>query len=241
MGDISIREYIRWLPDPPSEPTSTIVLTSPERRFVDIRILREPEPSPDGILPPSSLDWAIAGTSTSTSSSTPGSSSPSHSTWTHWIDSRHPLNPESFSDAGDMYPQPDGTVLERGSMVNPSTSILTKYEELWRDEPVVPDHLNSEGKPVCVVLELGRGEGEGGKKRGMVVRLGQYCQALVRDGDSVLVERMRWDGETGMWVRLVRIGEGEMPVEWAAYFGGEATVGDEVKVGGDVWTVVERC
>jgi hypothetical protein len=49
MGDISIREYIRWLPGPPSEPTSTIVLTSPERRFVDLRILREPEPSADGL------------------------------------------------------------------------------------------------------------------------------------------------------------------------------------------------
>jgi hypothetical protein len=138
-----------------------------------------------------------------------------------------------------MYPQPDGTVLERGSMINPSTSLVTEYEELWRDEPVSPPHLGQEGKPICVVLELGR-DGSDEKKRGMVVRVGQYCQALVRDGERVLVERMGWDGETGMWVRMVRIGEGEVPVEWAAYFGGEATVGDEVKVGGDVWTVVER-
>lgn len=39
MG-ISIREFIRWLPQEASEPTSTIVLTSPERRFVDIRVVR---------------------------------------------------------------------------------------------------------------------------------------------------------------------------------------------------------
>lgn len=39
---ISIREGIRWLPDPVTEPTRTVVLTSPENRFVDIRILRLP-------------------------------------------------------------------------------------------------------------------------------------------------------------------------------------------------------
>jgi hypothetical protein len=40
MCDISIRESIRWLPDEASEPTSTIVLTTPNRRFVDLRILK---------------------------------------------------------------------------------------------------------------------------------------------------------------------------------------------------------
>lgn len=38
MAGISIREFIRWLPAEASEPTSTMVLTSPGRRFVDIRI-----------------------------------------------------------------------------------------------------------------------------------------------------------------------------------------------------------
>lgn len=40
MGSISFREHIRWIPDEASEPTSTIVLTSPQRRFVDLRILK---------------------------------------------------------------------------------------------------------------------------------------------------------------------------------------------------------
>jgi hypothetical protein len=56
MGSISIREHIRWFPDAASEPTSTIVLTSPERRFVDIRILQdfgdvEERPSQEGTRP----------------------------------------------------------------------------------------------------------------------------------------------------------------------------------------------
>jgi hypothetical protein len=39
MAGVSIRKSIRWLPEDASEPTSTIVLSSAERRFVDIRIL----------------------------------------------------------------------------------------------------------------------------------------------------------------------------------------------------------
>lgn len=39
MGSVSFREFIRWVPDEASEPTSTLVVTSPERRFVDLRIL----------------------------------------------------------------------------------------------------------------------------------------------------------------------------------------------------------
>lgn len=40
MGTISIRKFIRWLPDEPSEPTTTFVITSPRlKRFVDLRIL----------------------------------------------------------------------------------------------------------------------------------------------------------------------------------------------------------
>ena len=40
MGTISIRKFIRWIPDEPSEPTTTFVITSPRlKRFVDLRIL----------------------------------------------------------------------------------------------------------------------------------------------------------------------------------------------------------
>ena len=39
-GHISVRESIRWLPDEASEPTSTIVLTSPGRLFVDLRFYK---------------------------------------------------------------------------------------------------------------------------------------------------------------------------------------------------------
>ena len=38
--NITVREYVRWLPERESEPTSTLVLTSGENRFVDVRILK---------------------------------------------------------------------------------------------------------------------------------------------------------------------------------------------------------
>jgi len=38
--NISIREYIRELPENATEPTITIVLTSAESRFVDVRIYK---------------------------------------------------------------------------------------------------------------------------------------------------------------------------------------------------------
>ncbi|KAK0645732.1 hypothetical protein B0T16DRAFT_328245 [Cercophora newfieldiana] len=243
MTDISIRKHIRWLPDEASEPTSTIVLTSPERRFVDLRILLDQKPSPDGTLPLSALEWAIAGTSSSKIIQHSEDGDISHSQWKHWIDSRTP-NTDNVADEGDMYPQPDGSTLEKGHMVNPATGLDTEYEEVWVSEEIQAVPAFTSGGEladvrVCVVLEMRRDE-EG--RRGMVVRLGQYCQGFARTGGGegdVAVERWRWEGEEG-WVRGVRIGEGEMPCDFAMHLAAEAVKGDVVSVGGDVWMVVER-
>jgi len=43
--NISIREYIRELPENATEPTITIVLTSAESRFVDVRIYKATDDS----------------------------------------------------------------------------------------------------------------------------------------------------------------------------------------------------
>lgn len=185
-----------------------------------------------GTLPLSSLDWAIAGTSTS---SPPLPSGSSHCVWSHWISSRT-ADVDGVADEGDNHPQPDGSVLETGRMVNPATGEVGEYEEVWVSEEIAT--VGEEGGPVCVVMKM---EGDGGRKRGMLVRLGGYCQAVVRVGEEVVVERWVWEGEG--WNRTVRVGEGkvEVPAEVATYLGHLATVEDEVKVGtGEVWTVVER-
>ena len=48
--DISTRISLRWLPDPPSEPTDTLVFNVGDY-FVDLRVLKAD----------SSIDWAMAG------------------------------------------------------------------------------------------------------------------------------------------------------------------------------------
>lgn len=300
MGSISIRRFIRWPPAFPQEPTSTIVLTSPGRRFVDLRIL-DPTPAeaaaeewqqqqrdlaennPDGDsgaknppprpppLPVTRLDWAIAGTSSSWtrtngegegegeqsgSSSGGGGREVRCSRWTHWIDSRVPAGTDPITaaaDEADMYPQPDGTTLEKGRMVNPATGVEAEYEELWADEepgsiPGASDGYDPDGgrpRRGCVVLEL---EDERRSARGLIAVLGRYCQGLVRVGDAIGAQRWRHvDGEDGDegggggWRAEIVVGSLDLPCEQAVLQASSSVmeVGQALRHGEDVWRVVE--
>ncbi|KAH6634746.1 hypothetical protein B0J18DRAFT_486921 [Chaetomium sp. MPI-SDFR-AT-0129] len=281
--DISIRESIRWFPDEASEPTSTIVLTTPARRFVDLRILKETEARgadtgdagvvSDPNLPLTRLDWAIAGTSSvDPPHTTDNSTNPTqHGRWAHWIDSRL-AECDGVVDEGDMVTDPTNPALtiETGRMVNPATGLVTEYEEIWRSEGIldVPaaggggafelggelrgelggvsdlgsvlgsapatntGNTNPNGQQVtCIALLMDSSphHPNGPIKRGLVVRLGQYCQAFARDGDALAVERVVWNPETQRWVTTVRMGDPglEMPTEVATYLAHATAVGDE--------------
>ncbi|KAI1153043.1 hypothetical protein F4825DRAFT_282474 [Nemania diffusa] len=230
---ISIRDSIRWLPDAASEPTSTVVLTSPGHRFVDIRILKDTDE------PAAALDWAFAGLSSSEIRN-----GVRHSTWRHVVDSRTRVS-EIAVDEGDMFPQDDGRTLETGRMVNPATGKLTDYEEIWSDpepEDGIPEaDQNSAGLTGqlrgrrCVVLELRDDERE---QRGMTVCLGRYYQGVVRIGERFAAERWLW--EDGKWQRKYRVGDLWIPgpehVDSATL-----SLGDEVGSADtfQVWSVVE--
>ncbi|KAF5630523.1 hypothetical protein F52700_7203 [Fusarium sp. NRRL 52700] len=223
--------FIRWLPDEASEPTSTIVVTSPRlKRFVDLRILL-PDNDPswtgqDEPLPLSRLDWAIAGTTVSTKIPDPEGNLTSHSTFHQWISSR-----TLDSDAGFMYPQPNDLTLEKGSMVNPDTGIDTAYEELWHD--ATPTAVPGEPAVRALVLQT---EDEKNGVRGSVVRLGRYAQGLIRVGEYISLER--WEWKEG-WKRTIRMGDAELPIE--KILGEEALKeGDTVDAGGREWKVIEE-
>ncbi|CAM1509499.1 Fc.00g032380.m01.CDS01 [Cosmosporella sp. VM-42] len=228
MGSISLREFIRWHPDEASEPTSTIVVTSPQRRFVDLRILRPegvqgPWPTQLEKLPTEQLEWGIAGTS----SSWKRDDGVTRSQWQHWIDSRT-HQPENATDEGDMFPQADGTTLEKGSMVNPATGKETAYEELWRDVDPTPT-TSSEARTIVLQVEIE-------ELRGSVVRLGQYCQGILKEGDKITAERWEWNE---VWKQTVRMGEDTLPCRDVLDDERELKLGDIVAVGGRGWRVVE--
>ncbi|KAH6629669.1 hypothetical protein C7974DRAFT_190803 [Boeremia exigua] len=232
MAGVSIRKSIRWLPDPASEPTSTIVLSSAERRFVDIRILK---PENGGLqdqkehLNLKQLDWAIAGTSSSVETA-PGVKL---STFHHWIDSRT-VDVEAATDAGYMSPMdPDGEdelVLEKGNMVNPETGSPTDYEEIWIEKELSP--VPGDEASQIVVLDFD----QGAHRRGRIVRVGTRCQGLLRSEDEIAAERWEWTAEKG-WSRSHLIGrDGALPC--AKFL--DSPVGDTITHDGITWNVVER-
>ncbi|RYP74724.1 hypothetical protein DL769_003983 [Monosporascus sp. CRB-8-3] len=266
MASISIREHIQWLPGPPEENTSTVVLTSPGRRFVDIRILLRPGGArvhvsgPGGgasaetatatdkvyrspsttTLSPSDVDWAFAGYSRSSEPREDGSR---HAAWLHVVDSRTPDHPERVVvDEADVYPYGDGDddgrsrALERGRMPHPDTGVVTDYEELWVDVEPQAAAPSPAEKARCVVLELGGDDGAAGT-RGMVVCLGRRCQGVVRAGAEFALEQWVWE-EQGGWRRENRVGELRLPCA-EAFEGKGLEIGGKLERDGLAWTVVE--
>lgn len=231
-------------------------MTSPKRRFVDIRIKNaasDDEPTlPNEGGPMHRLDWAFAGTSRTVLRPAPENTSATlsedkpmipHCTWKHWIDSHAaPFRDEEIVDEGDMYPCEDGErTLEKGNMVNPATGKKQDYVECWVDEDVhgaetgvlMLDEKDAAGKSVA---------------KGMVVRIGGWCQGIVKvvekreqDGKTmeeaeISLERWKQD-EEGAWQRVVKLGRFWLPcaVTWEK----PLKVGGEVNYRGFDWKVVE--
>lgn len=177
-------------------------------------------------MPLERLDWAIAGTVASAPITSPSGETIRRATFSHWISSRA-VDPSGVSDDGDMYPQPDGTTLEKGAMLNPDTGRITDYDELW-------DDVEPEKGEVAAVLMV-----DIGAVKGMVVWIGSFCQALVRDEGGVTLERWEKDAE-GSWARTVRVGGArELPCESIVTGKVKLEKDGAVACQGDMWKVVE--
>ncbi|KAI9881296.1 MAG: hypothetical protein M1830_005582 [Pleopsidium flavum] len=208
---ISERRYVRVIPGAAEEPTSTLVLTSHTSHYVDIRIFKSqndegPELPNDG-GPMERLEWGFAGTShTEQPVPEPAKVKPSRSVWQHWVDSK---SDDPKPDEGDMWPQPNGDTLEKGSTRDPETGAVTEYEELWADVPV--EKTGNDGGLVSIVLQL---HDDARSSRGMVVRVGRWCQGLLKIGNEVTVERWRWVSRDSILLKQgpTKTGENETPV-----------------------------
>ena len=279
---LSIREWIQWHPSQEAEtepskasattssdsararskePTSTLVLTTAKRTFIDIRIFlaaldnNTSYANPDSAgttavaslqtlgphpLPQSAVDWAMVGTSFS---AIHAEGQPWHARWEHWIDSRSPLgSTPAAADEGFMFPQDGRRTLEKGSMVNPESGRLEDYEEMWFDPDVqvIPGKGES-AKRWCVVLRLDQGDW-----KGAVVRVGQFVQGMIMGPNELCLERWEFDldgeveGRRADWRRSLRVGDRYLPcaVTWSDVENLE--VGHEVKHSEVVWKVEEK-
>ncbi|KAG9232783.1 hypothetical protein BJ875DRAFT_505772 [Amylocarpus encephaloides] len=224
--------------------SNTLVLTSAGKSFVDTRIYL-PKSSTDPslpckeVLPISRLEWGFAGTAQSTpaihNTSTGTLEKPSHTEWTHWVDSK---TMDEVKDEGDMFPKEDGSneVLERGAMVNPATGQVEDYQEFWVD--IEPTKLEGEEERRSWVLKTVTEDDEGRVVRGMIVRIGEYIEGVLRVGEDVGVRRWQWKGSN--WEETLRIGRLEEPFD-GKEMGTLVEVGHEVNgKDGIVWKYVEE-
>ncbi|KAF7589576.1 hypothetical protein BBP40_004155 [Aspergillus hancockii] len=204
---LSTRISLRWLPEPASETTDTIVM-SVKGWYVDLRVDKKT----------GDIDWAIAG------QRVVDSSEPRRVQFTHEIDSHNSFD---AVDCGTFTTLPNGDDLETGSMPRPDLpgAPMTEYEEVWR-ELKFREGPTGLGKGVSWVLESKHdveiGEGKevevtrtflariwGSylvvRQRQVHARLPGSRAVLVKDGKDVSARREEWDSRTG-WVVVYALG-----------------------------------
>ena len=238
------------LPGEPIENTSTIVLTSKDSHFVDVRILLEPYKLEKGMASNTEacLQWAFAGKSrmTAEKKNEKGDTIFWHNVWDHWIDSKS-NKPEI--DEGEMTVQKDGTVLEEGVNVNAATGAVEHYEELWDDLPV--EAIGKKQNRSSIVVKA---DHPNENMKGLVIKVGGWCQGIAKHGDELTVQRWRRQpqNESGHgdestmtrndWVRVFNLGTGVLPcMEICSNTTGKLGYNSVMKDKCDVeWRVIEE-
>ena len=232
------------------------MLTSKDAYFVDLRISLESyqQEKDKSIISKDCLQWAFAGKSRTARAkkNDKGDTVFWHGIWDHWIDSRTD-DPEG--DEGDMTVQEDGTVLEEGANTNTITGTTERYEELWEDLRV--DQIGQKGNKSSIVL---RADDPVKNIRGLLVKVGGWCQGIVKDDGNLTVERwrrqlkadsegdcsaMELDESTRTpndWVRLFKIGSGIIPTDAViSETKGRLGLHAQLKTRDDtVWNVIEE-
>jgi hypothetical protein len=153
---------------------------------------------------------------------------------------------EPAEDAGTMVKLPNGDWLEEGEMLDFDDGKVKKYEEIWRDLHIQPT--------VAVVLDLNTATAAG-----RVVRVGGYCQGIIKVRGAVTCERWAWNGR--VWEMAYRNGGERLPCEIACTgdyeeiqvtecdvgvepMGSVVTdnlrLGEKVECGGHEWVVTEE-
>ncbi|KAL9109944.1 MAG: hypothetical protein Q9227_005467 [Pyrenula ochraceoflavens] len=240
------RKCIAWEFKEPEEKTSTLAVTSPGGYFVDIRFDLAPQVGELQSYPAHRklTYWAFAGIV----ESTPVDKIPytSHAKWTHTIDTAlETLSDQDFnknhSDEGDLFLLHNSNLIEVGSMDNPELGREAAYKEHWQ-----PQDLRLGPQEAVVVkaenLEI--------LVKGLIIRIGGYCQGLVHDGVNGKIHAERWilNSANGEWHRQDQFETDEskgdadkeasklLPCKWACE---KRVLGDKAEIDHLIWEVIE--
>lgn len=230
---LSTRVSIQWGSENPSENTDTLVFTTKKEHFVDVRILKSEYPHIQEGLEPREFeeifDWIIIGDEEPIAG-------------TNKIQFNHTVNLQEIlrslksglpllecknaPDVGD-FSAIEGSEdrKETGSMVNPSTGLVTLYVELWRS-------LNPNKTTFAEEVREGRDKNGGkdtsddelinftfdlndGPRYGRIIALGNWVQGVIYDSSEkthpLSVVRAFYNCEAKEWVTLIKYGVHEFP------------------------------
>ncbi|QIW95198.1 hypothetical protein AMS68_000716 [Peltaster fructicola] len=263
-ASISRRAFIQWMPDKAAEPTSTVVLTSPQNRFVDIRLLRtgpnsqghgneRPSSQLDGAIQLKHVDWAFAGTSAST--------------W-HEVNKTQQM---SHDEIEQYRPFACTAIAEQSQETIAGKVQHTIWTHTIDSRFLDADRVQDEGDMIpmpSLGLTLERGNMcnpatgqatdyvEGwiddavestdyavlelsGEARGLFIKLGSWMQGVARAGDNFALQR--WHQTDGAWSLQATLGNIDFPSNAAS--SSRLRVGDNVTAGNGnehwTWTVIE--
>lgn len=129
----------------------------------------------------------------------------------HTVDSRSDCPTE---DAGSFEQLANGDWLEKGKMLDFDDGKVKEYEEVWRDPIVFPR--------ISTVLMLEEEKGKAFQTnsatdaaKGTIIRVGNYCQGIMKVKGEVTCERWILDEGVEEWRRIFRIGKGVLPCQVA--------------------------
>ncbi|PPR06379.1 hypothetical protein CVT26_004640 [Gymnopilus dilepis] len=223
--EISERISLRWLPGPPSEDTTTLVINVGSF-FVDLRIRHHDVPIDYEMQLREGIEWAMAGERQVLSQD------PLKCRWIHIIDSR---GHSEIPDEASFSKLPNGDVLERGRMPCPERGgEITEYEEVWRVVEPLP------GAKWAWILQS-----EDGKS--FLGRIGGTYIAM-REGEEgkFAARREEWDDDEGFWMSFWELGEPKVQRELPSllrpqkqFFVGEGSwrTGHTVQISNKFYTV----
>ena len=131
-----------------------------------------------------------------------------------------------------MYEQENGDVLECGQNIDADTGEVKKYEELWHDVGV--QLVGQEKHHVCVVLMA---DDKSHNTKGMIIRVGNWCQGILKVGEETTVERWQWS-HGDQWQIVAKLGQKSLICE-TTFHGTSLEIGKVIRHHDLDWKTVE--